>query len=125
MRKTERTIAIPELGIIVERRVHHQSITWNDISTIQPEGWRLLIGLRDPRWGNDPYTFARQFVMPWCGVTNEQARRGGGRVSCPKCDDRRRQFQYSLRRKGRDEYSEDCSGRCRVYRPNRKVLAHV
>jgi hypothetical protein len=40
------------------------------------EGFRLLAGLRDEQWGDDPFTFAREFVMAYCDVTNEQARRG-------------------------------------------------
>jgi hypothetical protein len=40
------------------------------------EGWRLLVGLRDARWGHDqPFTFGRAFVRAWCGVSDEQARR--------------------------------------------------
>lgn len=37
-------------------------------------GWQLLVGLRHPMWGNDPFTFARRFVMAYCGVTDQQAR---------------------------------------------------
>jgi hypothetical protein len=40
------------------------------------DGWALLVGLRDPpKWRNEPFVFARPFVMAWCGVTDEQARR--------------------------------------------------
>jgi hypothetical protein len=39
------------------------------------EGWRLLVGLRDPDvWGDQPYVFARAFVRAWCQVTDRQAR---------------------------------------------------
>lgn len=37
-------------------------------------GWGLLVGLRDPRWKDDPFTFARQFVMAYCQVTDQQAK---------------------------------------------------
>jgi hypothetical protein len=42
------------------------------------EGWRTLVGLRDRRWGDEPFIFARGFVIPWCGVTKDQARHGVG-----------------------------------------------
>lgn len=38
-------------------------------------GWALLVGLRDPaRWEEEKFTFAREFVMAWCGVSDQQAR---------------------------------------------------
>lgn len=40
------------------------------------EGWRTLVGLRDQRWGDEPFIFARAFVIAWCRVTSDQARRG-------------------------------------------------
>jgi len=39
------------------------------------EAWRLLVGLRDPMWGAEPFTYAREFVAAYAGVTEEQARR--------------------------------------------------
>jgi len=37
-------------------------------------GWALLVGLRDMgRWGDEPFTFAREFVMAYCEVTDRQA----------------------------------------------------
>jgi hypothetical protein len=38
------------------------------------QGLRLFLGLRDRRWGDQPFTWARGFVMAWCGVTDQQAR---------------------------------------------------
>jgi hypothetical protein len=45
------------------------------------EGWRLLVGLRgllrEEQWcHSEPFKFARDFVMAWCGVSNEQAKVG-------------------------------------------------
>lgn len=40
------------------------------------EGWRLLVGLRDQRFGDSPFVFARKFVAAWCGVSEQQARDG-------------------------------------------------
>lgn len=40
------------------------------------DGWRLLVGLRDERFGTDPFVFARRFVMAWCGVNDHEAREG-------------------------------------------------
>lgn len=37
-------------------------------------GLRLYLGLRDERWGDQPFTWAREFVMAWCGVSDQQAR---------------------------------------------------
>jgi hypothetical protein len=39
-------------------------------------GWQLLVGLRHERWEDDPFTFARSFVVAWCGVSDEQAKSG-------------------------------------------------
>lgn len=37
----------------------------------------LLIGLRDARWPQtEPFTFAREFAMAWCGVSRKVARNG-------------------------------------------------
>ena len=50
-------------------------------STLQvAEGWRRLVGLRDERWGSEPFMFARSFVMAWCGVSDEQAKHGVKRL---------------------------------------------
>jgi len=37
-------------------------------------GLRLYLGLRDKRWGDQPFTWAREFVMAYCEVTDQQAR---------------------------------------------------
>lgn len=37
-------------------------------------GLRLFLGLRDARWGEQPFTWAREFVMAYCNVTDQQAR---------------------------------------------------
>src|SRR5204863_2110438 len=41
-------------------------------------GWQLLVGLRDPEiWpADEPFVYARRFVMAWAEVTNQEARRG-------------------------------------------------
>jgi len=39
-------------------------------------GLGLFLGVRDPLWDGQPFTFARRFAMAYCGVTDEQARRG-------------------------------------------------
>jgi hypothetical protein len=38
------------------------------------ERLRLFLGLRDERWAGQPFTWARNFVMAYCDVTDSQAR---------------------------------------------------
>jgi hypothetical protein len=40
------------------------------------EGIRLFLGLRDDRWAQDPFVFARDFAVAYCAITDEQAKRG-------------------------------------------------
>jgi hypothetical protein len=40
------------------------------------EGLRLFVGLRGEKWVEQPFPFARPFVMAYCDVTDERARRG-------------------------------------------------
>ncbi len=37
-------------------------------------GIGLFLGLRDERWQREPFTFARDFTIAYCGVTNDEAR---------------------------------------------------
>lgn len=40
-------------------------------------GVGLLLGLRDPRWPMpEPFCFAREFAMAWCGISSDVARAG-------------------------------------------------
>lgn len=39
-------------------------------------GISLFLGLRDPRWGDQPWTFTRRFARAYCGVSEDVARRG-------------------------------------------------
>lgn len=37
-------------------------------------GLALFLGLRDERWVGEPFTFARNFIVAYCGVTTDEAR---------------------------------------------------
>jgi hypothetical protein len=37
-------------------------------------GLALFLGLRDERWVGEPFAFARNFIVAYCGVTTDEAR---------------------------------------------------
>jgi hypothetical protein len=65
-----------EAGLLERREVPELPLGLSASARLAGEGWRLLVSLRDEQWGNEPFVFAREFVMAYCQLTNEQARRG-------------------------------------------------
>jgi hypothetical protein len=48
---------------------------WTTATRKVATGLSLFLGLRDERMAAEPFVFARVFIIAYCGVTNEQARR--------------------------------------------------
>jgi hypothetical protein len=54
------------------------SVGWPALDVAQ--GISELLGLRDPRWGDKPFVFAREFAMAWCELSTDAVKDGTRRL---------------------------------------------